>query len=229
MTGEIFSLPFLIGDQNQEIFRKVMKFYSKLRPGPNNLFYLGSPIYINQMFKRDEGLLKVQEFNVIMEAYFSDLLEKIKDRLTEYYQDEFSYHPDLSYPGFHVLEVPPESEKYFNFHRDEEYSFVAGPMSELKLNSQFGSRSFTVLLSRHSDCDDGLLYVENLNGVNEKGINPEQLKSMSSLYSYSVGDMVIHGGYLHALYTKNRSKELRHRITLQGHFVKTSKGFVIFW
>jgi hypothetical protein len=199
----------------------------------NLLHFIGYPYYVNMMNKIPRDPTKVKAFNDVMKLHFSDVLKKLISFFETELGETVYIDERISYPGFHLIKIPAMGESMINFHQDTEYLDIGRDFPDLMIDPKKPGPSFTILLSQEPDLNAGLLYLEGPGFTHEKLVGgagrSQGLRALSSYFPYTPGMINIHSELAHSVFAQNISKDVLLRVSLQGHLIKTIRGYLLFW
>lgn len=227
----IQSFPFLDASASRSTCERVLLNQSRFYRHDPQCQILGRPFYA----LKDRDPKKIEDHNSFMRNEFPLLLERTLDFFKHHLQEEVICHDSLSYPGFHIIQVPPRSMTMINFHKDEEHKILKEKHPELRLVDS-PQLVFTIWLNEENGLKSGLYYFEKENKITtmlsqKRGdFEAHQLfKDMAKLHIYRPHELNLHSGHVHSLYGENSTDKELLRITYQGNLVKTSRGWILFW
>jgi hypothetical protein len=193
---------------------------------------IGAPMdYEDKLLPDYEKIIR--EHNAFMTKTFPDLLEKVKTFLENKTSAKSFYVEGLGLPGFRIFTIPPETKRKLWFHNDFLIDVLITRFPQLGVSKSSRLQTFIVLLDAPPGLTSGLLYFTD-KGLGEKIMNYEvrrhsEFEEFADKKLYSPGEINIFEECVHSIYALNNSPETRERVTLQGHFVETSAGMLIFW
>lgn len=154
---------------------------------------------------------------------FSELYEKLKQKLESYLQLELFYSLKLNYPGFHIWTIDdPNIEEgeysYYNIHRDR-FQALASFIEYDKIYS-------VVVPLEVPESQASLFYTLEQRVIPRNSLND---LTVYHTYPYLVGDMSIWSGELLHSINPFKLKKNERRITLQMHIAVSGNTGTIFW
>lgn len=203
-------------------------FHSALTP---NIYILGAPYYAKKQLGKNSA--KTLLHNQVMEENFPSLLAKTKAFFENYLKDTVHLLPNISFPGFHIINVAPLQKTVANFHRDSDLQFVKEDLGkELEEEEQI---TFTIQLSQDENLISGLLYFKDSTFdkklfVGERNYQTHDfISGFAELQTYRPGKIYIHRNLTHSLFAENKSNTEISRVTFQGSLLKLKSGWLLFW
>lgn len=157
----------------------------------------------------------------LMHSNFFDTYEKIRHRVSDYFNCECMYHSDTNYPGFHIYVLPDHLDygeyNWYNFHTDG-FDFLSNFFSYDKIYS-------IVIPIELPKINGSLLYTLSKS-------SPKNLTGDSVTYNkmqYQSGDILVwQGNLIHSIEPFTlRNNECR--ITIQCHVAIRNNTGIIFW
>lgn len=227
----IHSQTFLSSEECRDIKHTLLK-QGSFTDNPSSILRIGHPFYFYHHESRSQE--EVQRHNSFMVANFSGLLERTKSFFGSILEGEVFYLDQISFPGFHLINLLPGVPFPYNFHQDGEWIYLKEQFTDMEfLGNQ---TSFTVLLDAPSNLKLGLHFFDPADPLLKKVEMSKNKKETLSLLSgfsnfleYKLGDIYFHKEVFHSIGGENESSSPALRITYQGSLVKTSKGWLIFW
>lgn len=201
----------------------------KSRSDVGGFFTLGAASYLDAVGSRDVYLEEARKTGPSLWASFDWLYERVRKGFAGLFGQPVSYTEDCALPGFHIFEYQgvdqtndkPSSRAHFDMQwmhampvsRPEETLSFTLPIEEPS-----GGSSMEVWPVR---CD---AVRPDFNALKYAAIYPSQT------IRYSRGEMVVHDGLrLHAIGLASIAAPRGYRITLQGHGVRGSEGWKLYW
>jgi hypothetical protein len=163
---------------------------------------------------------------------FDWLYRRLESTMSAFTGESVSYDEELAHPGFHIFLGNESQEHFASRHydlqdRNIDWSRYRSPESDRHL-------SFTLVL-RLPTAGSGL-YVWDVNDNQLQAMIPQdrheylELHQTPTYHPYQIGELVIHDGhYLHQIARIRQMCRGDQRITLQGHSLRTEKGWVLYW
>jgi len=220
--------------QCEEITRKLNALtdeYAKTWWGP--IQYFGYPVYIMNSGSLEWDIKKIKRHNLFMKEHFPELLDWIKDFFEKKLEKPILFDDEIPFPGFHRFTCKPGPLITQNFHFDDYFQSLTENAKHLIVPKDFSLYSFTVLLSDPSDLESGVDWVAPTDVLTrEKLFNLPflKLKLISKKHIYNQGQLNLIGqDVFHNLFSINKTDQTKYRITLQGHLLETSNGYVFYW
>lgn len=163
---------------------------------------------------------EVSKYKNLMFINFSNVYEKIRLKLSDYFQCNLSYHKDTHYPGFHIFVLNNDLEygeyNWYNLHKDG-FSFL----SKFIQYENIYSCIIPIDLPR---INGSLVYTKNISSSKNKlddNVKYERIQ-------YNIGDLLVWPGNLIHSIEPFVLHQKEYRITMQFH-VATGKDNIIFW
>lgn len=206
------------------------------------MYTLGSASYLDaSKYSKEESDLskedivkRLTEYNPILKASFSELLETIRYFFEKKIGIECRYSSILAYPGFHIFKSSSENSNQYNHepHFDGQYETLMKIMN-IKNVSAEDLLSFTLPIAL--PLEGGGLRMWDWNYTNNKGKTSEEIingikKSKIVNIEYNEGEIIWHNGlYLHQIKAWSSSENSTPRITMQGHGCLINNKMYLYW
>src|SRR5262245_26877984 len=198
-------------------------------------FYtLGTPSYLDATRKRFGTYSEAaQRLNPLMVERFGWLYSKLDEALASAGYGPIVPDDRLAYPGFHIFlgdgETRPTPP---SVHYDLQYQHI--DWSPYQLVDVTCPLSYTLALRLPSGGSGLFVWDVDVHAVQqmpEADRRAHLLDRRQSTYQpYKAGDMVVHNGhYLHQIARLADMQPGDARVTLQGHAVRTERGWINYW
>ncbi len=201
--------------------------------GVAEFYTLGASAYLDAQY--GGGLayqMLAKKLNPVLEAQFGDVHQRVLDKLIEVMGEPVQYYPRLARPGFHIFLADAVFENPIcKIHVDMPYSHILWqPWEQVDITRGL---SFTLSLALPAG-GGGLNLWPQIppEDALAQGADPDlQTKGLEPLlFRYSVGSMVIHHGHtIHQIAPFRGMQAGDERITLQGHAIHSSQGWLAYF
>ncbi len=203
------------------------------RAGGHTEFYtLGVSAYLEA---HDKGIipytLAARRQNPLLREYFGDLYDRVLAALVKVVGEPVEYHPRLALPGFQIfLPDPAFASPICSIHVDLPYREIDWRPYEEVDTARTMSFTLALQLPRAGGGLNVWPQIEPdiaINGppgaLQVKGLEPV-------LHPYSPGKMVVHDGHsMHQIAPFTMTEPDEARITLQGHGIRTPRGWLAYF
>ncbi len=194
-------------------------------------YLLGTSAYIEG---QTQGGLKytfaAKRTNPLLESHFGDLYERLRAALEASLGEPVRYSAKHALPGFHVfLDDPTFSLPVCKIHIDLPYDQVDWPSWEEIDRTQTLSFTLSIALP---ESGAGLNIWEQIPPADARvGASlEEQTKGLEpTFHRYAVGRMVLHDGHSVHQIAPFKTAPGEERTTLQGHAVRTPRGWIAYF
>lgn len=170
--------------------------------------------------------------NAVLAANFSWLYRRLLDWLTSHLGERVVFRPSCALPGFHVYLWSPVLDQWeASVHQDLQYEFLDWDPSEAPDFRQPLSFTLAIALPQHG----GGLNVWDVSHEELEGLSPDERHRKIHLarmqyHPYQVGHLAIHSGHkVHQIARTKKEQEGDQRITLQGHGIRCTGGWQLYW
>jgi hypothetical protein len=199
------------------------------RSEAGSFFTLGAAAYLDAPAHRDIYIRAAQASNPVLRGSFEWLYERMRRGFEELLGQPVSYDDECALPGFHIFvfqggdqsQDKPAGRAHFDL---QWLHAIPGCRPEETL-------SFTLPIEEPSGGSSMEIWPAHYTTV-KIDFNALQYAATypSRALRYSRGQMVVHDGLLlHAIGCASISAPKGHRITLQGHGIKVSDRWKLYW
>jgi hypothetical protein len=201
-----------------------------LKRSDAGFFTLGAASYLDAPAGLGGYVQAAGEQNPLLEVRFAALYERMRMFFEDLLASPVAYHAQFALPGFHVYELDGRSragdDAARRAHFDLQWRLLFPELEHaatvsftLPIDVPTGGASMEVWPAIYTD-------IVRL-GMSAKSY---ALKYPPRAVSYVPGRVVVHDGMmLHAIGRAGSDRPVGHRITLQGHGVKTPNGWLLYW
>lgn len=197
-------------------------------------FTLGTASYLDATNGRAaQYSAGAERTNPVLAEHFSELHQRLLEKLAAEVGEPCRLEQGLAYPGFHVFGYHPMFTKPLaSVHFDMQYLSIDW--------SAYGKLDFdrqvSITLSIRLPAGGGGLRVWNINQLDLRKLSKEDAAAMQranaepEYHPYRVGTMVLHSGHqLHQIAPAPKLVEGDERLTLQAHAVPATDGWIVYW
>jgi hypothetical protein len=196
---------------------------------PNSFYTLGAASYLDAPGQHAVYLASAHANNPVLRASFGDFLEYVREFFEDLLEETVFFDDQYALPGFHV----------HAFHGRTQGQDSAAPRAHFDLQWRHampgcvpdGTLSFTLLLDEPTGGASMAVWPIRYQEAARLGCQGRDyaMSHTPQVVAYARGRIVIHDGLvLHAIGSAPEgSKGLR--ITLQGHGVRFSRGWMLYW
>jgi len=192
-------------------------------------FTLGAAAYLDAPANREPYLRAAGAINPVLRESFEWLYQRVRTVLEELLGQPVCYDNECALPGFHIFVFRGEDQSsdkpFIRAHFDGQWmDAMPGCQPEETL-------SFTLPIEQPSGGSSLEIWPVHSSNV-VPGLDARQYASKcpSQTLRYSRGYMVVHDGLLlHAIGGASIATPEGHRITFQGHGIKTSGSWKLYW
>lgn len=196
-------------------------------------FTLGAPSYPYSFAGMNiHDYLQISaEYNLVLKEHFSHQYHRIASFFEDTLGDRVILNPcGFSYPGFHIFLGHPDFQSSENgFHADCQHYFLPWP-KKVQYNEHW---TFTIAVSipksgAYFEWKTVPYLSKKLLG--DHGLQEALENVETHTRSYEIGKIVIHSGlFFHRIGAWKSVDPDDSRITLQGHLVKVSNEWLLYW
>jgi hypothetical protein len=195
-----------------------------------DFFTLGVAAYLDAPGQRDAYLKAAKETNPLLREKFCWLYERVRSGFEDLLGEPAFYDGECPLPGFHIFTYrgtdrsndQPASRAHFDMQWMHAMPPGCRPAETL---------SFTLPIEEPSGGCSLEIWPVHCNSVPlDFDARKYAASSRSKTLRYSRGLMVVHDGLLlHAIGVGSVAAPVGYRITFQGHGVRVSEGWKLYW
>jgi hypothetical protein len=201
----------------------------KSRSNEGQFFTLGVASYLDAVDRHHAYLKEAREINPLLWANFDWLCERIRRGFENLLGQPVSYSEECALPGFHIFILDGADQS--NNQPSSRAHFDMQWIHAMPGRHPEGTLSFTLPIDEPSGGSSLAIWP-----IHSHTIRPgfDTLKYASSsppqIVKYARGQMVVHDGLLlHAIGCASIATPKGYRITFQGHGVKVSERWKLYW
>lgn len=193
-------------------------------------FTLGAAAYIDAVPQHSVYLEAAKAANPVLCRFFGRLLERIRQFFEESLGDAAFFDPRYAVPGFHIFVLDGGDQS-----RDDPATrahFDLQWMHAIPGHIPSETLSFTLLIEAPSGGASMATWNARYRDIGGLGCTPIEyaFKHPPQTIAYGRGLIVVHDGFtLHAIGGSPVAAPEGHRITLQGHGVRLTQGWLLYW
>lgn len=198
-------------------------------------FILGTAAYHENKGRPDDLATytrKVRHSNPILKQGMGDVMKIIVAALEETFDAPFLVDERLGLPGMHIFEPSPHfTTRFASTHFDRQWELL--DLSDYDGIDSSRILSFTLPLELPTGGGGLLLWPKvadptHAGGATQETPTPDDMTRED--IEYEVGDLVVHDGWhLHEMAPFRDPDGDRARITMQGHAIKATDGWIVHW
>lgn len=201
--------------------------------GAARFHVLGASAYLDGQHKGAFAYrMLARKLGPAMLEAFGPLYDRVLAALVAHLGEPMELHPRLAVPGFHVFLADPTFElSVCDIHVDRPYDHVDWPVYE----QVDKTRNLSFTLSLQLPRSGGGLYVWPQIPIEDalRGDPPvtELVRGQTPvLHRYAPGKMVVHHGHsIHQIAPFTVTDPSEARITLQGHAIRSARGWLAYF
>jgi hypothetical protein len=197
---------------------------------PNNFYTLGTASYLDASTDHDAYIAAAAATNPLLQHEFEAPLEQVREFFEELLGDIVFYDPHYALPGFHVFILKGGDQSNDDVARRAHFDLQW--MHAIPGHRPQGTLSFTLSIEQPSGGASMAIWPARYKDAVRLGFGARDYAAAHpwQRVTYERGRIVIHDGYvLHAIGPAGVPTPKGYRITLQGHGVRTSTGWMLYW
>jgi hypothetical protein len=197
---------------------------------PGNFYTLGVASYLDATDRHDAYIAGARITNPVLRKNFDATLEQVRKFFEDFFGDTVFYDPHYALPGFHIFAMKgvdrSNDDVALRAHFDMQW------MHAIPGHVPRGTLSFTLPIEQPSGGASMAIWPARYKDALRLGFTARDYAARHpwQRVTYECGRIVVHDGYvLHAIGPASDPAPLGYRITLQGHGVRTSIGWMLYW
>jgi hypothetical protein len=192
---------------------------------------LGAAAYLDAAAGHADYAARAKVANPLLADRFAGPLERVREFFAAFFREDVFYDPSCALPGFHIFSMADHDASRDNVadraHFDLQWMHAmpgrAPPRRTL---------SFTLPIQHPAAGASLAFWPMRREQLALTGVAPRDYAASHPcrIVKYRRGHVVVHDGdILHAIGPVPRSAPRGYRITLQGHGVRTPRGWMLYW
>lgn len=225
-----YSIPLFAPSYCNTLVNKIDSLAVNFHTLKQDYFYILGAASYQYKEKQEAYYQKAFQLNRLLWSNFADLYLTLLDKMRYFLQGPLGFLEYSGLPGFHIIEVGKQPSYYGGSqHFDLSYKQLVPDSKELLPHF-----SFTLSLQQPAEGAGlniwNMHYADIYNAAHPVTLENAIYKAEKVFVPYKVGELVIFDGhYYHQIAPLSKTDPFDRRITLQGHCIKLSSGWAMYW